>query len=130
SARVLNRMSEREATELGFQEFERNKYVRVDKAKGNYSPAEKAVWRQFINVELPNGDDVGVLDKWTYPGQGLSPEEVAQFELIADQPFTRLLGKFRLKGRRVNDKTPNYYAPKLFAAEPEAREAKLPGKPT
>ena len=63
-------MAEKEASDLALQEHERAKYFRVDKAKGNYSPAIKAVWRQFINVELPNGDDVGVVTPWNYPGQG------------------------------------------------------------
>src|SRR6516162_4410597 len=37
SARILNRMAEKEANDLGLQEHERAKYFRVDKAKGNYS---------------------------------------------------------------------------------------------
>jgi hypothetical protein len=125
SARVINRMSEKEGAELGLPEFERSRYLRVDKAKGNYSPAAKAVWRKFENVELPNGDDVGVLLPWNYPGQGLSSAELAEIERTAEHVFMQLLGKLTLQGRAVSDKRRGSYAPKLFAKEPEAKSAKL-----
>jgi len=125
SARVLNRMSDKEGAELGLPEFERSKYLRVDKAKGNYSPAAKAVWRKFENVELPNGDEVGVLAPWNYPGQGLSSAEIAEMERAAEHVFLQLLGKFVLQGRAVSDKRQGSYAPKVFAKEPEAKVAKL-----
>jgi RecA-family ATPase len=125
SARVINRMSDKEGAELALPEFERSRYLRVDKAKGNYSPAAKAVWRKFENVELPNGDDVGVLVAWNYPGQGLSSAELAEIERTAEHVFLQLLGKFVLQGRAVSDKTRGSYAPKLFAKEPEAKMAKL-----
>jgi RecA-family ATPase len=125
SARVLNRMSDKEGAELGLPEFERSKYLRVDKAKGNYSPAAKAVWRKFENVELPNGDEVGVLAPWNYPGQGLSSAELAEIARTAELVFLQLLHKFVLQGRGVSDKRQGSYAPKVFAKEPEAKTAKL-----
>jgi len=125
SARVINRMSEKEGAELGLPEFERSRYLRVDKAKGNYSPAAKAVWRKFENVELPNGDDVGVLMPWNYPGQGLSSAELAEIERTAELVFLQLLHKYLLQGRAVSDKTRGSYAPKVFARESEAKAAKV-----
>jgi RecA-family ATPase len=125
SARVLNRMSDKEGAELGLPEFERSKYLRVDKAKGNYSPAAKAVWRKFENVELPNGDEVGVLAPWNYPGQGLSSAEIEEMARTAEHIFLQLLGKVTLQGRGVSDKRQGSYAPKVFAKEPEAKAAKL-----
>ena len=73
AARMLNQMPEKEADEVGVPEHERSMYFRVDRVKGNNAPPEKAVWRRFINVELPNCDDVGVVVPWDYPGQGNSP---------------------------------------------------------
>jgi RecA-family ATPase len=125
SARVLNRMPDNEGKELNLPEFERSRYLRVDKVKGNYSPAAKAIWRQFVNVELPNGDDVGVLVPWNYPGQGLSSAELEEIERTAEHVFLQLLGKFVLQGRGVSDKRQGSYAPKVFAKEPEARTAKV-----
>jgi hypothetical protein len=93
SARILNRMAERDASDLALQEHERAKYFRVDKAKGNYSPAIKAVWRQFINVELPNGDDVGVVTPWNYPGQGEATPERQEQERTADFVFLGSVSK-------------------------------------
>jgi AAA domain len=95
SARVINRMSEKEVAALGFQEHERAKYLRVDKAKGNYSPAAMATWRKFENVDLPNGDDVGVIIPWTYPGQNMTAAEMADLERLAERIF---LGKQSRRG--------------------------------
>jgi RecA-family ATPase len=124
SARILNRMAEREATELALQEHERAKYFRVDKAKGNYSPAVKAVWRQFSNVELPNGDDVGVVTVWNYPGQGEGTPERQEQERAADFVFLQLIDRFALEGRGVSERPSRNYAPALFAEEAEAKMAK------
>ncbi len=70
AARVLNRMNERDAESAGCAEVERLSRFRVDRAKGNYSPAQAATWRQFVSVALVNGDDVGVVAPWNFPGQG------------------------------------------------------------
>src|SRR5262245_40751701 len=78
AARVLNRMNEKDAEAAGCSEAERLSRFRVDRAKGNYSPAHVAKWRQFINVELANGDEVGVVAPWDFPGQGApTPEKEA-----------------------------------------------------
>jgi RecA-family ATPase len=125
SARVINRMSERECTALGFQEHERAKYLRVDKAKGNYSPAAMATWRKFENVDLPNGDDVGVIVPWTYPGQNMTAQEIADLERTAERVFLLILRKLDSQGRSVNEKKHANYAPKVFCREREAKEVKL-----
>jgi RecA-family ATPase len=125
SARILNRMAEKDASDLALQEHERAKYFRVDKAKGNYSPAIKAVWRQFINVELPNGDDVGVVTPWNYPGQGEATPERQEQDRTADFVFLQLIDRFALEGRGVSERPSRNYAPALFADEAEAKIAKL-----
>jgi RecA-family ATPase len=124
SARILNRMAEKEANDLGLQEHERAKYFRVDKAKGNYSPAIKAVWRQFSNVELANGDDVGVVAPWNYPGQGEATPERREHERAAEFVFLQLLDRYTLEGRGVSERPSRNYAPALFAEEAEAKMAR------
>jgi RecA-family ATPase len=124
SARILNRMAEKEANDLGLQEHERAKYFRVDKAKGNYSPAIKAVWRQFSNVELANGDDVGVVAPWNYPGQGEATPERQEHERAAEFVFLQLLDRYTLEGRSISERPSRNYAPALFAEEAEAKMAR------
>ena len=69
AARMLNQMMAKDAEEVGIPEHERGYYFRVDRVKGN-NPPSKAVWRRFVNVELPNTDEVGVVEPWDFPGQG------------------------------------------------------------
>jgi hypothetical protein len=118
-------MAEKEASDLALQEHDRARYFRVDKAKGNYSPAVKAMWRQFINVELPNGDDVGVVAPWNYPGQGEATPERQEQERASDFVFLQLVDRFTLEGRIVSERSGRNYAPALFAEEAEAKVAKL-----
>jgi hypothetical protein len=124
SVRALNRMSEKDAQDLNIPDHERVSYFRVDKAKGNNSPAAKAVWRQFLNVDLANGDEVGVLVTWNYPGQGPGSAETAEGERAAEHVFMTLLGRYILQGRNASDRPGKNYAPLLFAKEKEAKVAK------
>lgn len=51
-----------EIEELGIDPLSSRKYIRVDNAKGNMTaPNVEALWFTKESVELPNGDDVGVL---------------------------------------------------------------------
>jgi hypothetical protein len=83
------------------------------------------VWRRFVNIELPNGDEVGVVTPWNYPGQGLTSTEVADLERVAEHVFMQLLNRFILQGRAVGDRPRGNYAPRVFTGETEARVAKL-----
>src|SRR5205085_5501126 len=98
---------------------------RIDRGKGNYSPAARALWRKFINVELPNGDEVGVVTAWNYPGQGLSTIETAELERTAEHVFLQLLNRYVLSGQIVSDRRKGNYAPRVFAEEQEAKLARL-----
>ena len=102
-------------------EIERNR------GKGNYSPPTKAAWVRFVDAELPNGDDVGVIVPWTHPGQSGKPSEVmVENEKRAEALFLQLLAKYREAGRPVSPAVnSSYYAPKMFAAEKETKTAKL-----
>ena len=126
AARILNHMKEKDAEAAGCSEMERLTRFRVDRAKGNYSsPAQIATWRQFISVELANGDDVGVVAPWNYPGQGeQTPEKIAA-DQRADQVFLLLLTKFTARGTNVSSNVGSSYAPAKFADEREAKAAKV-----
>jgi RecA-family ATPase len=67
SLRMLNRMTEREATQAKVGNA-RN-YFRVDNGKANYAaPSESSAWFQHKSIALPNGDDVGIVLPWHFPG--------------------------------------------------------------
>lgn len=72
SARVLNVMSEDEATKANVEN--RRLYFRVTDGKGNMSPpADKSDWHRMESVDLGNGhlgmsgDSVGVVTSWEWP---------------------------------------------------------------
>ena len=103
AARVLNRMSPKDAEDAGVVEVERLSRFRVDRAKGNYSaPAAATTWRQFLSVTLPNGDEVGVVAPWDFPGQGVDTPKKAAADRKAEEVFLQLLDKFTARGVNVN----------------------------
>jgi RecA-family ATPase len=125
AARVLNRMNEKDAETAGCSELERLSRFRVDRAKGNYSPAQAATWRQFVNINLPIGDDVGVVAPWNFPGQGEQTPERAAADQKAEHVFLQLLDKFLARGTNVGPNAGSNYAPARFAEEREAKTAKV-----
>jgi hypothetical protein len=126
AARVLNRMSEKDAETAGCNEIERLCRFRVDRAKANYSPPQVATWRQFINIELANGDEVGVVAPWSFPGQDGPPSEAkTQADRRAEELYLTLLGRLTLSGVRVTLGPSANGAPIVFARQPEAKAAKV-----
>jgi RecA-family ATPase len=127
AVRMLNFMSKADADGAGIGELERTSYFRVDRAKGNNSPpAKSAIWRKFVNVDLPNSDEVGVIIPWTFPGHDAPPSpEREEAERKAEHVFMELLARFTLAGRFVNDRAGPANAPNLFAKEREAKMAKV-----
>jgi hypothetical protein len=107
-------------------DIERTNYFRIDRAKANYSgPAKTATWRQFVNVDLPNGDGVGVVTPWLFPGQDGAPSpEKAEFERKAEHVFLEILRRLALAGRFVGERGA-HNAPHVFAKEREAKMAKV-----
>jgi hypothetical protein len=79
----------------------------------------------FISVELPNGDHVGVVATWNFPGQGEQTPEKAAAEHRAEQMFLRLLDKFTARCVNVSANSGPTYAPAKFAGEREAKNAKI-----
>jgi RecA-family ATPase len=125
AARMLNQMTEKDAENTGIPEHERVAYFRVDRVKGNNSPAAKAVWRRFVNVVLPNTDEVGVVVPWEFPGQGAPSEQMAAAEQAAEAMFMQLLIRFTLENRVASDRQGMNSAPLLFSREPEAKAARI-----
>jgi RecA-family ATPase len=125
AVRLLNRMSPKDAEDAGLSEEERLRRFRIDHAKGNYSPAQKATWCQFVNVELLNGDEVGVVAAWEFPGQGKETPEKKAAERKAEQVFLQLLDKYTARGTNVSSNFSPNYAPAKFAEEREAKAAKV-----
>jgi RecA-family ATPase len=125
AARMLNQMSAKDAHDAGIADHERAFYFRVDRAKGNNAPPTKAVWRKFLNVVLPNGDDVGVVVPWDFPGQGQRTPEKDAADKAAEELFLYLLTKFTAQGINVAANIGPNYAPARFAKEKEARAVKI-----
>lgn len=114
-------MSHGDAENLGFDDFERLSYFRVDRGKANsVAPASTATWRKFESVELVNGDNVGVVTPWDLPAQDTLDDQHK-----AEKIFLLLLDQYTASEREVNDRRHRNYAPSLFANEAVARAAKL-----
>ena len=122
AGRVLNRISAEDGARAGISDYERPRYIRIDRAKGNNSPASETRWVTFANVTLPRGDDVGVMTLWVPPH--LDKAQVTETHHRAAGVFLAILRRFNAAGRRVSDsKNAGNYAPRQFAQEREAREA-------
>jgi hypothetical protein len=126
SMRILNHMSRPDAELAGIEAFNRVSYFRIDRGKGNYTPpARNATWCRFENVELANGDEVGVVVPWEFPGQGeLTPEKSKAYE-HAETIFLQLLDRFTAERLNVSNRPSPNFAPSRFAGEPEAKAASL-----
>ena len=124
--RILNVMSSKDAEGAAVIDLERSNYFRIDRGKANYSPpAKTAIWRQFVNVDLPNGDGVGVVTPWLFPGQDGAPSpERTEAERRAEHVFLEILRRLTLAGRHVHERGP-HNAPAEFAKEREAKVAKV-----
>lgn len=67
SVMVYNRMTKEEGEKLGVAEDETPFFFRVGSDKANLAPPGLAVWYRMNNVDLDNGDAVGVACAWTPP---------------------------------------------------------------
>ena len=102
AARVINRLSEREALRLGVPDLEAVGIFRVDNGKANLAPpADKAVYRRMIGVELANGEWIGVAVTYKLP-----------------DPFDGISGK---DARRVQQAVGDAAATEPARANPQAK---------
>src|SRR6476619_7984219 len=87
AVRMLHLMTKADSEGVGIPEFERTSYFRVDRVKGNNAaPPSAAIWRKFVNVDLPNSDEVGVVVPWEFPGKGAaqSPQKAEAERRVED----------------------------------------------
>jgi hypothetical protein len=67
SVMVFNRMTKEEGEKLGVAEEEVRFFFRVDNDKANLAPPGATTWYRMNNVDLDNGDSVGVACPWRAP---------------------------------------------------------------
>ncbi|UDL88114.1 AAA family ATPase [Mesorhizobium sp. PAMC28654] len=82
--RVINRMSNDEAARLGISEPRRFVCMADDKPNMTPPPAGKRDWFQLVSVQLPNGDNVGAVDKYTPPNplDDVTPDHLARVQAL------------------------------------------------
>jgi hypothetical protein len=82
SARIMNGMSVKDATDFGIPSAEAWRYTRIDSGKANMAPPGKAAWSYSWSELLPCGESVGVVESWkppeTFEGITKADAEVAQ----------------------------------------------------
>jgi len=83
---VYNRMTKEEAERAGVDPGDRGFYFRTQNDKANLAPPEAADWFRMNNVDLPNGDSVGVACRWEWPDafEGLETRDLYKVQLAID----------------------------------------------
>lgn len=66
AVRVINRMTEGEASQFGLAEHKRYFFLLHDK-QNMAPPVDKRDWYQMVPVLLPNGDNVAAVQEWSPP---------------------------------------------------------------
>lgn len=122
SVRILNQLTDKELATISEQA--RKRHFRVSLVKANYSLIDRDATYQLVTAQIPNEQltEMGVVTLWTPPAIG-SPE-LLESERKAEGAFMAILNRVTLQGTpRVSDRKGVNYAPRIFAAEPEALAA-------
>lgn len=84
TARVLNRMTKEEAQQAGIPNPRAYFSTLADKA--NLAPVADRQWFRLVDVELANGDHVGVVEPWQWPDafDGLSARDLLAVQTAID----------------------------------------------
>lgn len=88
AARVINKIKYDDALRLGFEPDQAKGLFRVDDAKANLSaPAEHAVYRRMIGVQIANEEYVGVATKIQLPDvfEGITAKDAAKVQRAVGQ---------------------------------------------
>ena len=82
SVHVYNRMTEEEADKAGIDPAEAKFIFRTSNDKANLSPPDAADWYRMNNVDLDNGDKVGVACPWKWPNafEGVTEDKLRQIQ--------------------------------------------------
>jgi phage/plasmid primase-like uncharacterized protein len=77
---VYNRMTPEEAIALNVPDDERRFFFRIDNDKANLAPPDVSDWYRMNNVDLANGDSVGVACGWSPPDafDGITTQHLIQ----------------------------------------------------
>lgn len=92
---VYNRMTKDEAELAGIKPDQASFHFRTANDKANLAPAEKADWFRMNNVDLDNGDKVGVACPWEWPDTfaGISLDKTRRVQNAVGE------GKYRMDVR-------------------------------
>ena len=124
SVRMLDLMTVEEAEKVQVEDHDRERHVKVTPAKRNYSAtAAPPQWIRIENLIINNGDDVGVVTPWKWPGHDPAAFEAAVQR--AEGVFIEVMPQFKELGKRLSDKRGVNFAPKLIAETPEAKEMRV-----
>ncbi|BEV00092.1 AAA family ATPase [Novosphingobium olei] len=84
---VYNRMTKEEAERAGIEPKLIGFYFRTQNDKANLAPPEAADWFRMNNVDLPNGDSVGVASPWKWPDpfEGLTSWHLKEVQRQVEQ---------------------------------------------
>lgn len=113
--RTLVRMTVKEATQFGVPPEQRHRYLRIENAKANLSPAASALWVLLVDVPLhngqgdwPGGDRIGVAEAWAPPTAQLpSAADLARVQAAVAAAQTPL---------RASDKSPDWVGHRIARA--------------
>ena len=97
---MLNTMSKAEADKVGIDDVDRLLHFRIDRGKANMVPPTAARWRKFLGINIPNGDNVGVVTEWTYPTEVVMD--------VPDAVCTQIQLKVSRKEYRACPQSPNW----------------------
>ena len=67
NGRVLNKMPAEDRERAGIGAADTSVYFALVRDKANMAPSGKREWRRVVSVDLGNGDNVGVVEKWDWP---------------------------------------------------------------
>lgn len=86
SVLVYNRMTVNEASEAQIPPEQAKFYFRTNNDKANLAPVEGSDWYRMNNIDLPNGDAVGVACQWQWPDlfEGISAFKLREVQAAID----------------------------------------------
>jgi hypothetical protein len=89
-----------EARYAGIDERERWRYSKEGDSKDNLAPPRgEGSWRQMVSVDLPNGDNVGVVEPWAWPDP---------FDDVTSSDLRRVQAQIRPATWRENARAANW----------------------
>jgi hypothetical protein len=124
AVRMLDPLDDKDLEDTDIDDKERYQYVKISPGKRNYSRmATPAELIKIVSVFIPNGDDVGVVTPWEKPFRDFGAQ--LEMSMRAEQVFMEVAARLIARGQRLSDRKSRNYAPKIIAAQQEAKKEKL-----